>query len=185
MTKRPLARTLVRWMIGWLVRWQRPAPAIVAAMLFGATIAWPARAGTTPVGPIDATRSLYLLRCGGCHGIQGVSVPRSIPTLRGRAGVFLCSAKGRDFVLRLPNVQMALIRNDQALADVMNFVAFDLGGASAPATARHFTAADVALARHRPLPAAGLLARRDQLLREAGACAAAYDVQDRRYDGPY
>jgi hypothetical protein len=126
---------------------------------------------------IGGARQLYLLRCGGCHGIQGVSVPKSIPTLRGRAGVFLCSPAARDFMLRLPNIQMSLIRDDADLAAVMNFVAFDLGGASTPPGAPPFTALEVAKTRGRPLDVKTLSSRHDALIAQAGACAAPYQAK--------
>jgi hypothetical protein len=103
----------------------------------------------------------------------------SIPTLRGRAGVFLCSEAARDFVLRLPNIQMALIRDDDDLAAVMNFVTFDLGGGSAPPGAVPFKAAEIAASRGRPLDRETIRSRRDAILGRVGACAAPYRAQVR------
>ena len=91
---------------------------------------------------LDHAQSLYLTRCGGCHGIEGVSVPE-VPTLRNRAGRFLGSEAGRSYMVQLPNVALSLIRDDQDLADVLNFVAFGLGGASVPNGAGPFTAEEV------------------------------------------
>lgn len=102
-----------------------------------------------PAAAFDAGRDGYLMRCGGCHGIEGTSVPGAIPSLRGTAGRFLCSAAARAAFTRLPNVRMSLL-NDDLLAQVLNFVAFDLGGASAPAGARRFTAAEVHASRSAP-----------------------------------
>lgn len=159
---------------------RRVATLAVALALGCAPIA---RADTTT--PIGGGKALYLLRCGGCHGIQGVSVPKDVPTLRGRAGAFLCNAEGRDYMLRLPNVQMALIRDDADLAAVMNFVAFDLGGRSAPKGAKPFSAAEVAVTRGHPLPTDTIAARRDAAIAEAGACAAGYEKPTVQAPGPY
>ena len=157
-----------------------------AGVVAGIAMILSTAAAALPPAAIDPARQLYLLRCAGCHGIQGVSVPTSIPTLRGRVGMFLCAPAGRAFVLRLPNIQMSLIRDDAALADVMNFVMFDLGGASVPARARPFTAKEVAASRGRPLQTATIAATRDALVADAGACADAYRIPPaQRFSGPY
>ena len=105
--------------------------------------------GLPPAGAVafDPARNTYLMRCGGCHGIEGVSVPKAVPTLRGQVGTFLCTQEGRDYMLRVPNVAMSRITDDRLMADVMNFVAFDLAGASTPPGAARFTAADAHAAR--------------------------------------
>jgi len=121
-----------------------------------------ARADTTR---LNHAQSLYLMRCGGCHGIEGVSVPE-VPTLRDRAGMFLCSEPGREYMVRLPNVALSLIRDDQDLADVMNFVAFKLGGASAPKGARPYTADEVRKLRASPLDGATLARMRQGLMQQ-------------------
>ena len=70
-------------------------------------------------------RVFYLERCGGCHGLQGVSAPREIPSLRGVAGRFLCTKAGREYVVRLPSIALAPL-NDEVLAQLVNFVMFDM-----------------------------------------------------------
>lgn len=118
----------------------------------------------------DQTR--FVLRCGGCHGTLGQSPPKSVPQLRGVAGWFLCTPEAREYVIRLPNVSRAQL-NDADLAGVMNFVAFELGEASAPAQAMRFTAGEVAAIRTRPLNVKPLNAYRrqivDNLIRQCGA----------------
>lgn len=161
------------------------ALAAPAATVAQGEVRTPTAADRAAGPPIMGGQALYLLRCGGCHGIQGVSVPKAIPSLRGRAGAFLCTPAGRDYMLRLPNVQMALIRDDADLAAVMNFVAFDLGGRSAPAGARRFSAAEVAATRGRPLPAGTIAARRNAIIAAAGHCAAAYTKPSPQLPGPY
>lgn len=100
---------------------------------------------------IDATRTTYLTRCGGCHGIEGVSARAVVPDLRDQAGYFLCTSEGRNYMLRVPNVAMSMIPDDARLAAVMNFVVFGLGGASTPAHTTPFTASEVHEARAQPL----------------------------------
>jgi hypothetical protein len=114
---------------------------------------------------LDAAQSDYVEHCGGCHGIQGRSFPAHVPQLRGRIGYFLCTEKSRQYLLQLPNVALSSL-NDEKLAAVMNFVVFDLGGASANSASRHFTADEVARERQRPLTGASLTRARDGIVRQ-------------------
>ncbi len=119
-----------------------------------------ATAPAQSISHLTPVQAAYLTHCGGCHGIEGVSAPHSVPTLRGLAGRFLCTGEGRAYVVRLPDVALTGL-SDQLLAGVVNFVAFDLG-APAPRgpQARPYTAAEVAQLRKRPLTGPGLRAYR-------------------------
>ena len=70
-------------------------------------------AGTVATKPrheitqLNDVQSIYLQHCGGCHGVQGISAPREVPDLRGQVGSFLCTADGRAYLVRLPNVALA------------------------------------------------------------------------------
>ncbi len=126
-------------------------------LALGAIAAAPAIAGDNYATERNAVtlspaQTQFILRCGGCHGTLGVSPPRSVPSLRGVAGWFLCTPEGREYVIRLPNVSRAQF-DDATLAQVMNFVTFDLGERSAPPAAARFTQAEVAAIRARPLNA--------------------------------
>lgn len=105
---------------------------------------------TDPRMRFTAGQSHYLESCGGCHGIQGVSWKRDIPELRGAVGRFLCTAAGREYIVRLPNVAFANV-DDRMLAEVMNFVVFGLGGTSAPAGAKQYSPREIAILRRKPL----------------------------------
>lgn len=141
-------------------------------------------AGEQPaVTHLSEVQSVYLQHCGGCHGIQGASAPREVPSLRGQVGSFLCTAEGRAYLVRLPNIALAPV-SDQMLADVMNFVVFDIGaGSGAPADARRYTPTEVAQLRARPLTDTGLADYRARivkgLIRRCGAPASllAYTVE--------
>jgi hypothetical protein len=139
-----------------------------ALLLTIAIVSLSARAEITR---LDHAQSLYLMRCGGCHGIEGASVPE-VPTLRDRAGMFLCSDTGREYLVQLPNVALSLIRDDQELADVLNFVAFGLGGASAPKEAQPYTAQEVRRLRNPALEGTTLAQLRKDLVQRysSGAC---------------
>ncbi|PCD02088.1 cytochrome C [Sphingomonas spermidinifaciens] len=111
-----------------------------------------------------AARSDYIEHCGGCHGVAGSSAPARVPELRGRVGWFLCTTEGRDYLIRLPNVAHAPIDDPEALAALVNYVVFRLGGESAPAGARAFDGAEVAVLRRSPIVRASLLRERARLV---------------------
>jgi mono/diheme cytochrome c family protein len=115
------------------------------------------------VTQLSEVQSLYLQHCGGCHGIQGDSAPREIPSLRGQVGSFLCTAEGRAYLIRLPNIALAPV-SDQKLADVMNFVVFELGGPAVQSP--RYTAAEVAQLRARPLTDTGLADYRARIVKD-------------------
>ncbi|MCP5384200.1 MAG: cytochrome C [Sphingomonadaceae bacterium] len=116
--------------------------------------------------PSNSARSDYIEFCGGCHGIGGKSAPARVPQLQGRAGYFLCTPEGREYLVRLPNVARAPVQDDEALADLVNFVTFDLGGSSAPAGARRFDAAEVGALRQREYSRKSLVALRKTIVSE-------------------
>lgn len=123
--------------------------------------------------PFAPAQVAYLERCGGCHGIQGGSAPREVPTIRGRMRYFLCTAEARAYLIRLPAIANASL-SDAALADLMNFVVFDLGGAQdlAPST-ETFTAREVGALRARPLDSIALMTYRAKLVEDLiGRCGA-------------
>lgn len=100
--------------------------------------------------PLSHVHVAYLKYCGGCHGIQGVSAPETIPTLKNEAGRFLCTDEGRRYLVRLPNIAGAPV-SDELLADLLNFVVFGLGGSSVPAGAARYDATEVASLRQQPI----------------------------------
>jgi hypothetical protein len=113
---------------------------------------------------LTTPQSDYVEHCSGCHGMQGNSAPADIPVLRDRVGYFMCTPAGRDYLIRLPNVAYSAIDDNQELADMMNFVVFGLGGKSAPAKARPFTAAEVAGLRSHALATESLIGIRAEIV---------------------
>ena len=105
---------------------------------------------------------IYLERCGGCHGIQGRSAPKLVPSLRDQIGYFLCTPETRAYLIRLPSVATAPVPDD-VLADLMNFVVFQLGAAD-KARGEEFTAAEVAKLRAQPLKDVSLAGYRAELV---------------------
>jgi len=132
--------------------------------------------GLTQAAPalpeLTTPQSDYVEHCSGCHGMQGNSAPADIPVLRDRVGYFMCTKEGRDYLIRLPNVAYSAIGDNQELADMMNFVVFGLGGASAPKGAKPFTAVEVGRLRGRAMSTQSLIAARAEVVdKMVGSCA--------------
>ena len=111
----------------------------------------------------------YMLYCMGCHGPQAQGVTGKIPPLAGALPLYMRTAAGRDYVLRVPGAANSVL-TDVQLAAVLNWLA-----ATYPAPgeehATPFTAAEVTGARHTPL--ANVLATRQAVVRELAAAGAA------------
>jgi cytochrome c553 len=160
--------------------WLRGAVALVLSCLV--TAAGPATAAD-PSSVLTEIQSIYLERCGGCHGIQGHSAPREVPILRGRVGYFLCLPEARAYLVRLPSLASSPL-SDDTLAELMNFVVFDLGHRPGDRnTYPLFTAQEVGELRKRPLNNVSLARYRGALVSELiGRCGAPESL--REYSGP-
>ena len=113
---------------------------------------------------VQSPRSNYLLSCGGCHGLNGVSNSRFVPDLKDRVGVFLNLPEGRSYVVRLPNVAFSMT-TDGALTGLLNYVVFTLGGASVPKGTKEYTLSEVSNLRRKPLTEVSLAQMRQQMVR--------------------
>ena len=123
---------------------------IGTVLCLGATLLAVSRNAARASDPLTATLSNYQLGCGGCHGFDGVSNSKLVPTLKGLVGFYLNTADGRDYLPRLPNVAFSTM-SDQELAAVLNYAVFEIGGSSAPIGARPYDASEVGRLRKRPL----------------------------------
>lgn len=113
--------------------------------------------------PLDRVYSNYLLGCGGCHGIDGVSNARLVPQLRGQVGYFLNTRQGREYLVRLPNVAF-YTASDEELAQILNYMVSAFGGEGLPAKFKAYTAAEVARLRKAPLNEVSLVEYRNALV---------------------
>ena len=113
---------------------------------------------------IPTARGNYLLSCGGCHGLDGVSNSNLVPDLKNQVGFFLNLPEGRDYVVRLPNVAFS-ITTDEALTGLLNYVVFTLGGDSVPKGTKPYTTREVAKLRRSPLTEVSLAQMRQQMVR--------------------
>ncbi len=131
-------------------------------------------------------RTHYLLACGGCHGVEGTSNSILVPDLKGQVGYFLQTPQGRGYLIRVPNVAFCNL-SDRELAEMMNFVVRDIGGASAPRHFKSYGAAEVKQLRLQPLTEVSLLEYRARMVKtliaahRAPARLAAYGT-DRYHD---
>lgn len=90
-----------------------------------------------------SARSNYVLRCSGCHGLEGAgSLKGGIPDLRDFVGAFAADPDGRTYVVSVPGVRNSNLSPNETAA-VLNYVMANFAGASAVATAPPFTAAEV------------------------------------------
>lgn len=117
---------------------RRPVAAALAAALFAA-------------GARASPHQDYMLYCLGCHGEQAQGVPGKVPALAGSLALFMRSAAGRDYLLRVPGAANSAL-TDAQLTAVLNWLAesFPPADAAAPRPAP-FTEAEVARVRRSPL----------------------------------
>lgn len=115
----------------------------------------------------------YMLYCMGCHGAEAQGVPGKVPPLAGTLALFMRTAEGRDYVLRVPGAANSALPDAQ-LAGVLNWLAASYG-ASASAPPAPFTVDEVTKVRRTPL--ADVQARRREVVRSLAASGMAPAAQ--------
>ena len=94
----------------------------------------------------------YILRCAGCHGMEGAGVPAGgIPALQDLVGYFAADDDGRTYLLHVPGVVGSSLSNGE-IAAVMNYVMERWAGRSMPPNFVPFTEAEVTERRAIPVP---------------------------------
>jgi mono/diheme cytochrome c family protein len=107
-------------------------------------LAWAAQAHAQSTGN---PRSLYVLHCTGCHGMDASGVPgQGVPSMRGALGHFMKLPEGRAFLLQVPGVNNAGL-SDEQIASVTNWMVRQFSADTAPAGWAPYTAAEVATAK--------------------------------------
>lgn len=85
---------------------------------------------------MSSPRSLYMLRCSGCHRVDGTgAIEAGIPPFPGFIGPLARNPQGRVYIAHVPGVVGSRMSNDQ-LVGVLNYVLEEWSGeegASAPA----------------------------------------------------
>lgn len=100
-------------------------------------------------GPERSAQSNYMLRCAGCHGMDGKGVETAgIPPFPGFVDVFFNDAQSRLYLMHVPGVVGSSLTNDE-IAEVMNYVV-DRWGASGEVV-KHFTPDEVSRLRQQPV----------------------------------
>lgn len=123
-------------------------PAVSAGMATAAQVQHRQNAESTPI--TTSVRSLFVVHCAGCHGMDASgSASASVPDMR-RLGNFLRLAGGREFVIKVPGV-MGSGLTDQQVADVTNWLLATLAKDSVPEGHVAYDAAEVQRARAVPL----------------------------------
>ena len=97
--------------------------------------------------PLSATGNSphvnYMLHCQGCHLPGGVGHPGIVPPLRNSVGQFLISETGRAYLVQVPGVAHSDLDNE-ALAEVLNWVLREFDPVHVDAGFRPYTGAEVA-----------------------------------------
>lgn len=142
-----------------------PAP---KSMVLGTMVAARAEAPSTIAS--TKPRSLYVLHCAGCHGVDGAgSTSGRVPDMR-RLGDWLRVPGGREFIVSVPGV-MGSGLDDTQVAAVTNWFLATIAPASLPPQHVPFVAAEIARARAQPL--VDVDGARARLVREARAIGVA------------
>ncbi|MGD9740705.1 MAG: hypothetical protein AB7O56_11515 [Bauldia sp.] len=122
----------------------------VLGSLAGLAVA--AFATTAAVAQERGPHTNYILRCAGCHGLEGNGVPNAgIPAFPGFVGVFAGDEDGRTYLFHVPGVVGASLSNAE-IAALMNYVMERWAGPSLPAAYVPFTEAEVAMRRAIAVP---------------------------------
>ena len=91
-------------------------------------------------------RNSYILRCAGCHGLNGEGLPgNSIPDFH-ESGRFLNIPEGRAYLIEVPGVAQAHL-SDREVADLLNWILATYSAAVMPKDAAPYTEAEVHMYR--------------------------------------
>lgn len=91
----------------------------------------------------------YQMSCQGCHAPDG-SGANEVPRMRDQVGVFLATAAGREYLVRVPGSAVSAL-DDADLAEVLNWIVLEFAGNSAPDPFEPYTAEEVGRLRQQPL----------------------------------
>ena len=160
---------------------RRLAQAAVAALFFGAPLLC---AAADPVAPrYVAGAAAYQANCAVCHGAKGAGQPSLAPPLLSYPARYAANAEGRrqlamtalngmfggvdveqkHYDFKMPDFTHL---DDAALAEVLNFVVFDLGHAADDT--KPLTAEEIAAERSHPMDGAAVRAHRASVLTALG-----------------
>jgi hypothetical protein len=122
----------------------------LALWLIAASVAAADYQPGAPLETVDGARADFAFRCKGCHGFAGEGTPGHVPRLDGFVGWYTHLSGGRNYLMRVPGVARAKL-DDARLAAVLNWVLEVYGGDSVASGFAPYTAAEVGVARKKPL----------------------------------
>lgn len=104
-------------------------------------------AATPTVAQERSPHANYVLRCAGCHAMDGSGHPAGgIPDFRNLVGAFARDETGRTYLMHVPGVIGASL-SDTEIAAVLNYIMDNWGGDSVPTGFVPFTGAEVGVLR--------------------------------------
>jgi len=95
-------------------------------------------------------RSDYLMHCSGCHMPDGNGFAPVVPTLHSVTGRMAATAKGRDYLIRVPGVAQAPV-NDETLTAILNWMLIEFSSDTLPQDFEPLTVEEVSRSRVRLL----------------------------------
>ncbi|GAA6186585.1 cytochrome C [Aliiglaciecola sp. NS0011-25] len=100
---------------------------------------------------INEARALfnYQMLCQGCHVGDG-SGGKDVPNMNGAVGIFLNSAEGREYLIKVPGAANSALDNKE-LAELMNWMLPIMGKDSVPDDFVPYTEQEVETLRQEPL----------------------------------
>ncbi len=99
---------------------------------------------------VDRVKALWKLNCQGCHGAEGKVTAIGTPVLYGGVARFLNTAGGREYLVSVPGVVNAPIK-DEDKANLLTWIVRNLDPGHLPDDFKPFTAEDVVWGRENPL----------------------------------
>ena len=125
-------------------------------------------------GSATPARSMYLLKCSGCHRADGQgAVDAGVPPFPGFVGSLAADANGRNYMLHVPGVRGSGL-SDADLTRVMNYL-LDTWSPHTPRPIQRFTSDEVSRLRAQSLDdVVGYRRTLVARLRKTGAPIAAY-----------
>jgi len=108
--------------------------------------------GAQHVAPGRSPETNYLLRCSGCHGLDGTGTKAGgIPPFPGFIDVFFRDDESRLYLAHVPGLASANL-TDAEIADVMNYVLERWGAATATHDVTPFSAEEITRLRATSVP---------------------------------
>jgi hypothetical protein len=124
---------------------RRSSVGILYATLAGIGGLWPCEMAVAFEPSVN-----YQLQCMGCHTPDGSGAAGRVPSMRSTLLPFSAVAAGRQYLVQVPGASQSPL-SDAELADLLNWMLENLSDGPRGFAFTHYTAAEVASYRHKPL----------------------------------